>query len=161
MKKLMVLFLALWMVTPVMAANNYVYGKILKVKSVNEVVIKGIYLQHKGDFRIALHGLKAPGDTALNQQAAEFLRKLSMDLPVRASLIKKQNDEKGDIYVARLYVKQNNRWHRIEPDLVQEGMAAVDEDASNSNYLVVMEELAKKYKKGMWATPIVSKLASR
>lgn len=155
MKKILVLLLALWMMAPAMAANNYVYGKILKVSSVNEVVIKGVYLQHKGDFRIALHGVKASGDAALDSQAAEFLRKLSMDLPIRASLIKKQSDEKGDIYVARLYVKQNKRWHRIEPDLVQEGMAAVDENASNSNYLVVMEELAKKSKKGMWATPIV------
>jgi endonuclease YncB( thermonuclease family) len=164
MKKIMVLLLLLWSLTPAIAANNYVYGKILKVSDVNEVVIKGSYLQHQGDFRIMLHGLKAPEDVAMRQQSSEFLKDLSSGLPVRASLIKKENDEKGDVYVARLYVKQNNKWHRVEPDLVREGMASVDEGATNTNYLAIMEEKARKAKKGLWATQVVTgkaKLAER
>jgi endonuclease YncB( thermonuclease family) len=111
-----------------------------------------------------LHGLKAPEDVAMRQQSSEFLKDLSSGLPVRASLIKKENDEKGDVYVARLYVKQNNKWHRVEPDLVREGMASVDEGATNTNYLAIMEEKARKAKKGLWATQVVTgkaKLAER
>ena len=160
MKKILALLLFVqWIASPVMAAGNYVYGKIAEVKSVNEIVVEGSYLQHQGKFRMFLNGVMAPEGKEMQQQASEFLGKMVKNLPVRASLIRKERDAKGEVYIVRLYIKEGNRWHRVEPDLLREGMAAVDTNVSNVNYLAAMEGLAKKEKKGMWKGEAITKRA--